>query len=316
MRKVRLIPAALAVLGLTAVGLVGCSQQPSASCDQPVADAAVSDLVTVTGDVGDQPQIDLYTPFRVEDTAIADVSAGEGTPITSDTQVVGLDVTLVSGDSGDTIVEGGFDGQLSQLSTILPGLTEALECATPGSRTVVALAPSGIVPEYAESIQLADTDSAVAVVDVRTVYLAAADGADVFNSGFGMPTVVRAVDGRPGVVVPDSAPPSEVTVQTIKRGTGEVVTGDAPVRVHYLGVVWDTKEEFDSSWDGEPASLTLQGVVPGFAQALDGQTVGSQVLVVVPPDAGYGDQEQGAIPANSTLVFVIDILGIDPLPTQ
>ena len=89
------------------------------------------------------------------------------------------------------------------------------------------------------------------------------------------------------------------------------MTGDQPVRVHYTGVVWDEDEAFDTTWDGEPASLTLDGVVPGFAQALEGQTVGSQVMVVVPPDQGYGDQAQGAIPADSTLVFVIDILGLD-----
>ena len=60
----------------------------------------------------------------------------------------------------------------------------------------------------------------------------------------------------------------------------------------------------------------LDGVVPGFAKALEGQTVGSQVLVVVPPDEGYGDKEQNGIPAGSTLVFVIDILGLDALPAE
>jgi FKBP-type peptidyl-prolyl cis-trans isomerase len=86
------------------------------------------------------------------------------------------------------------------------------------------------------------------------------------------------------------------------------------VRVHYTGVTWDEREVFDSSWDSEPASMTLDSVVPGFAAALEGQTVGSQVLVVIPPEQGYGDQAQGAIPANSTLVFVIDILGLDEPP--
>jgi FKBP-type peptidyl-prolyl cis-trans isomerase len=128
--------------------------------------------------------------------------------------------------------------------------------------------------------------------------------------------VVRAADGRPGIIVPDGEAPDEVTVQTIKKGDGPVVTGDQPVRVHYTGVTWDERKVFDSTWDGEPASLTLDAVVPGFAQALEGQTVGSQVMVVVPPDAGYGDAAQGEIPANSTLVFVIDILGLDEVPAE
>ena len=66
-----------------------------------------------------------------------------------------------------------------------------------------------------------------------------------------------------------------------------------PVRVHYTGVTWADHEVFDSSWDSQPASLTLDGVVPGFAQALEGATVGSQLLVVIPPDLGYGDTVQG-----------------------
>ena len=73
---------------------------------------------------------------------------------------------------------------------------------------------------------------------------------------------------------------------------------------------------FDTTCDGEPASLTLDGVVEGFAQALEGQTVGSQIMVVVPPEFGYGDAAQASIPANSTLVFVIDILGLDAVPTE
>jgi peptidylprolyl isomerase len=168
----------------------------------------------------------------------------------------------------------------------------------------------------AQGFGLAEDDTAVAVIDLRKVYLPAADGQNRFNSGFGLPTVVRAPDGRPGLIIPDGAPPTDVVVQTLKKGTGETVTGDQPVRVHYTGVVWGEDEAFDSTWDGEPASLTLDGVVPGFAEALEGQTVGSQVMVVVPPEQGYGDQAQGAIPADSTLVFVIDILGLDVAPEE
>ena len=54
-----------------------------------------------------------------------------------------------------------------------------------------------------------------------------------------MPTVVRAADGTPGIIVPDGTPPDEVVVEVLKKGDGEVVTGDAPVRVHYTGVTYD-----------------------------------------------------------------------------
>jgi peptidylprolyl isomerase len=122
---------------------------------------------------------------------------------------------------------------------------------------------------------------------------------------------VRAPDGRPGIIVPDTEPPTDLVVQTLIKGNGEEVTGDAPVRVHYTGLTWADGTVFDTTWDAEPKSIDLDTMLPGFAEALIGQTVGSQVLVVIPPDQAYGDQAQGQIPADSTLVFVVDILGID-----
>ena len=147
---------------------------------------------------------------------------------------------------------------------------------------------------------------------MNRVYLAAANGAPQAGDRPGMPTVVLAPDGRPGVVIPDAAPPDELVVQVLKKGDGETVTGDAPVRIHYTGLTWADRTVFDSSWErGESTSMELASVVPGFAEALKGQTVGSQVLAVIPPDLAYGDAGQGPVPGGATLVFVIDILGTD-----
>lgn len=321
MRNVPLIPAALAVLGLTAVTLAGCStSSPSSSCERPQTDAAFADLVSVSGEVGSAPELQAYTPFHTESTLIADAVVGEGTPVTTDAQLVVFDITIVGGADGETLLETGYDGgqapfQVANLVRSIPALDDALHCAAEGSRTVIGLSPDDMEPEFASQIALGAEDSAIAVVDLRKVYLARADGTPVFNARNGLPSVVRAPDGRPGVTIPEAAAPDEVVVQTLLRGDGPEVTGDVPVRVHYTGIVWDTREEFDSSWDGEPASLTLDGVIPGFAEALEGQTVGSQVMVVIPPEEGYGDQEQQGIPADSTLVFVIDVLGLDAAPT-
>ncbi|MDN3495949.1 FKBP-type peptidyl-prolyl cis-trans isomerase [Planococcus sp. APC 4015] len=320
MRTVPLIPAVVAVLGLTTFALAGCSAPTASSCERPETDAAFAEIVPVSGEVGDLPEFDPYTPFHTEKTLVSDAVPGEGTAVTTDAQLVVFDITIVSGTDGETVLQTAYDQgqapiQVANLVQSIPALSDALHCAAEGSRTVIGLAPDDMVPEFASQIALGAEDSAIAVVDLRKVYLASADGEAVFNSRSGMPSVVRAPGGRPGVTIPESAAPDEVVVQTLLRGDGPEVTGDVPVRVHYTGIVWDTREEFDSSWDGEPASLTLDGVIPGFAQALEGQAVGSQVLVVIPPEEGYGDQEQQGIPANSTLVFVIDILGLDAAPT-
>lgn len=315
----RKIPAALVVLGLVTVGLAGCSLPGSSpsDCSRPeVSNPDVMDLITVTGDVEDEPEVDLYTPVKAPELAYQDVVTGEGTAITAVNQPLVLDVALFSGTTGEMLAATPYDGDLSRVGSVaqfanFPGFEDALHCATEGSRVAIALSPDDLGDGVAEQAGLDDGDALVAVIDLRKVYLAAADGQNQFNSGFGLPSVVRAPDGRPGLIIPDGAAPSELTIQTLKKGDGEEVTGEQPVRVHYTGVVWGADETFDTTWDGEPASLTLDGVVPGFAKALEGQTVGSQVLVVVPPEQGYGDQAQGGIPAGSTLVFVIDILGLD-----
>lgn len=318
----RKIPAALAVLGLTTLGLAGCSLMPGASdCSRPaVSDPDVMDLITVEGETDAEPEVDVYTPLKAPHLAYEDVVTGEGTAITAPNQMMVVDVAVFNGETGEPIVATAYDGDLSRVTSTsqwtqnFPGFEEALHCATDGSRIAVALSPDDLSAEVASSFGLAEDESAVAVIDVRKVYLPAANGANQFNSGFGLPSVVRAPDGRPGLIIPEGAAPEELVVQTLKKGDGPEVTGDDPVRVHYTGVVWGEDEAFDTTWDGEAASLTLDSVVPGFADALEGQTVGSQVLVVIPPDLGYGDQDQGAIPAGSTLVFVIDILGIDAAP--
>lgn len=309
-RTASLKTAALAVLGLAAVGLAGCSTPAEASCVRPSSDSTALDLVTVSDDFGNTPQIDLYTPFHADEASAADVVVGDGQRITDERQLIAFDLALVSGQSGEVLGEyAGQTGQVATFEQLLPAMPDALQCATAGSRVVVALSPDDITAEFAAGLGMTADESAVAVIDVRDVYLAQADGADVFVSDNSLPTVVRAVDGPPGVIVPDSAPPSEVAVQTLKKGDGAIVTGDAPVRVHFVAVDWDTKEQTQSTWETEPPSISLEAESPVLAEALMGQTVGSQVLVVLP--AGTGAEG-----APATTILVLDILGIDPAVSE
>ncbi len=307
MRKIPLTSAVIAVLGLTAVGLTACSQPTTGACPRPAADASLAELVTVSDDLDAEPDIELYTPLHQSATGSVDIVVGEGAPIETDAQVVVLDLTLLSGADGEKLLQGTTrPAQLKDLTTAIPGLSDGLRCATEGTRTVIALAPDDLSPQAADSAGLAEGDSAVAVVDVRQVYLARANGADVFNSDSGLPTVVRATDGRPGLVIPDSAAPADLVVQTIKRGDGPAVTGEAPVRVHYTSVDWSTRTQLQTTWDSAPAAVAFGPDAPAFAEALEGQTVGSQVMIVVPAGEDGG----------SAVVYVVDILGIDATATR
>lgn len=124
----------------------------------------------------------------------------------------------------------------------------------------------------------------------------------------GYPAVTLDDAGAPSIVPVDAAAPAEFGVSTLIKGAGAVVGSTDIVTVHYSGWLWDGTA-FDSSWSsGQPAQFSLEQVVPGFTKAIAGQTVGSQVIAILPPADGYGEQGAGTIPPNSTLIFVVDIL--------
>jgi hypothetical protein len=315
---VRRIPAIVAALGLSALALTGCAgPSADASCERTSPDAAALDVVAVTGDADEAPTVTMGGPVHIDESVFVDEEVGSGIPVTSTDQVAVFGLSLTNASTGAPLGSLGYPADYSAVTPLsvwtdrLPGLTDALLCATEGTRTVAAVAREDITDETAGQLRLGEDDGVIAVVDLHKVYLPAADGDDRYNDARGLPTVVRAPDGRPGIIVPDAEAPDDLVVEVLKEGDGETVTGDAPVRVHYTGLTWDEQEVFDTTWDSTPQPISLDAVIPGFATALEGQTVGSQILVVIPPDLGYGDQEQGSIPADSTLVFVIDILGID-----
>ena len=94
----------------------------------------------------------------------------------------------------------------------------------------------------------------------------------------------------------------------IKQGKGKAVTEESTLTVNYLGSTYDAKKPFDESYSGKPATFSLQQVVKGWTYGLSGLHVGDCVLLQIPPDLGYGAQEQPNIPASSTLYFVVDII--------
>ena len=132
--------------------------------------------------------------------------------------------------------------------------------------------------------------------------------ANVDRSGSGSFPDVTGED-KPVIAAGTGAEPTtKALVKTLSAGDGAIVCPGAKVKVNYVGALWNGTV-FDSSYErGEPAEFSLTQVVKGWTNGLAGQTVGSQVLLVVPPSEGYGDTAQNGIPANSTLVFVVDIL--------
>lgn len=103
--------------------------------------------------------------------------------------------------------------------------------------------------------------------------------------------------------------PSGLKYYMLQEGQGNQVKAGGSVLVHYHGMLTDGTV-FDSSFErNQPVELSLQQVIRGWQEGLPLCKVGAKIVLIIPPDLGYGEASQGKIPANSTLIFNIEILG-------
>ena len=120
--------------------------------------------------------------------------------------------------------------------------------------------------------------------------------------------------GAPGVTSKSTTAPTKLEYKDLVVGKGEPATATSTVTVQYAGVLYKNGKAFDSSWSrGQPAQFSLAQVVKGFTQGIAGSSgvppmkVGGRRIIIMPASLGYGAQAQGPIPANSPLVFVVDL---------
>jgi peptidylprolyl isomerase len=105
--------------------------------------------------------------------------------------------------------------------------------------------------------------------------------------------------------------PAELTIKEVTVGTGVEAPAGATVKVHYLGVDYETGEEFDSSWGrGTPIEFPLGRLIKGWQEGIPGMKVGGRRTLICPPEMAYGPAGGGHHLSGRTLVFVIDLLGV------
>lgn len=272
---------------------------------------AGTDKVDVTGDFGSIPTVVIDEPIEVDTTERRVVIEGEGDPaVYGDT--VRVDFTLYNGTTGDTATQTEYDGGnaaefLLNEVAFIPGLVRTIECSKPGARVIGVVPASQAFGENGlADFNISAGDTVVFVVDVLEVErpLQPAAWTD------GVPTVTR--DGDvPVVTLPEGDAPTELLEAVLEEGDGATVVAGDTVQLHYQGTSWETGEVFDQSFGGDPAAFATNQVVQGFGAALVGQKVGSTVVVVIPPALGYGPDPQAHQLGGQTLVFLIDILGVN-----
>jgi peptidylprolyl isomerase len=106
---------------------------------------------------------------------------------------------------------------------------------------------------------------------------------------------------------------TELQITDLVQGTGDEAKAGDTVKVHYKGTLATTGQKFDSSYDyGEPIELGLDQVIVGWQEGIPGMKVGGKRRLVIPAEKAYGDAAQSSIPANSDLVFEVELLGVTP----
>ena len=314
----------IAVAAASVLLLAGCASSNDTfagitpSCEAFKGGSEI-DQVKVTGAEGKVPTVEFPTKgdgtsqlslIKTSQTKV--VKEGSGPAFTGD-QLVTFEYVIVNSANGEVLASTKFDGT-DAASQVFDSSTTKIFCdALTGVK-------EGSLVVFANPKSEADPNGTTYVLQLKKVYLPHANGA-IQPLPTGLPSVVRAPKtGQPGLVAPSFSAPKDFQKATLIKGAGEVVkTGDS-ITVHYVGWVWGSEigAAFDSSWDSGngPATFTLKsgdgGLIPGFVKALDGETVGSQVIASMPAADGYGaDGNGGSIPGGATLLFVVDILGVN-----
>lgn len=114
---------------------------------------------------------------------------------------------------------------------------------------------------------------------------------------------------KPEIEFQPGPPPTDLVVEDITVGDGAEAKPGGTVEVHYVGVEFDTGEEFDSSWNrGESITFPLRGLIEGWQDGIPGMKVGGRRRLTIPPELAYGPAGAGHRLSGKTLVFVIDLL--------
>jgi peptidylprolyl isomerase len=318
------------LLAITVIPLLAClviagcgSSKPSASSSSSSSAAANSSnanaSVTVAGAFGTTPVVKIPKLNANNKLTVKTVIPGTGSTVTkADAMAANFVLYFWSGTS-NTLKANTFTQNPTVIGgTMLPGLETALIGQKVGSRVLAVIPPAeGYGTSGNSQLGITGSTTLVFVIDVIKSYAdtASAFGSQESTGGGSLPTVTAHTGGAPTITIPANNPPSGLVTKTLIKGSGPKVVKGQYVIAQYTGYIWRTKKVFDSSWtSGSPFGFVIgaspEQVIPGWDTGLAGQTVGSRVMLVIPPNDAYGSagQSQAGITGKDTLVFVVDII--------
>ena len=303
---------------LASLALAGCGGAPNAV---PGATPSVNAnaKVTVTGAFGATPTVNIPKLAANNKLTVKTVIQGTGPVLTKkDALVANFVLYFWTGKSATLKANTFVTNPAIVGGQMIPGLEDALVGQKVGSRVLAIIPPAlGYGTTGDSELGVSGNTTLVFIIDVIKSYTstASASGTTVSNGGNGLPTVSAAPGKAPVATIPSGKAPTALEVKTLIKGTGPVLAKGQYVIAQYVGYIWRTKKSFGSSWaSGSPFGFIFQDptpqVIPGWDTGLAGQTVGSRVLLVIPPKDGYGTAgaSQAGIKGTDVLVYVVDIL--------
>lgn len=323
LRRTRPALAALAVTALLLPVLAACGNDSGGDAEEATDGAAAGGLsgVTFSGEVGEELSVEWSSELEApEETEVTTLVEGEGEEI-EDGDTVSTYLYVGNGSTQEQVYNDYDTGAAQSIPNneqVGEIFRDLMEGQTYGSRVVALTTTDVIFPDGAEGnpLGLGVEDAVVVVADLVEEQVVSpeptSDKPEEADPD-AQPTVVEE-GGDPvgldfsGVEEPELDAPVQVLV--LEEGDGVEVTGQDTVTVDYLGAVYDAEEPFDGNFSGgEPLVSPLSGLIPGWTIGLTGVPVGSRVLLQIPPAFGYGTQgSPPAIPGNSTLWFLIDVI--------
>lgn len=295
--------------------IAGCSAAKQASAADP------NPTVSAKGAFDETPKVTIPDTEASESLVIRTLIAGNGSVITTaDSFAVNYVSYIWSGTRSKVAINSFTSFPRLLTGNLLPGLREALIGKRVGSRILAVVPPAyGYGSAGDPPAGITGSDTLVYVIDLLTEKPdnAAASGRQISAGGGMLPIATPSNSSSKGssITIPSGRPPRTLITRTLIRGTGQKIGPQQYVICQYTGVVWRTGKIFSSSWQldrplGFAMDAVPEQVLPGWDQGLAGQTVGSRVLLVVPPADGYGSQGAtgDGITGTDTLVFVVDIV--------
>ncbi|MFJ6845714.1 FKBP-type peptidyl-prolyl cis-trans isomerase [Streptomyces griseoluteus] len=297
------------------------SPSPSASSPPPpkIVDGPLP-AITAGTKFGEKPTVAKGTGEPSKDLAVKTVIAGNGRPVAENDFIKANYLGQIW--SSGKVFDNSYDRsplvlQLAQ-GSIIDGWRYALTGKKLGSRVEIAVPPTwGYGPSGNEQAGIKGTDTLVFVIDLLDSYntKSSAKGKEVPQTDPALPKVATNTDGsQPKVTLPKSDPPKKLVSNYVLEGDGDEVTRKQAVLCQFQGLEWQGGRTFQKTYGSGRLSQfsveQMEQVVKGLAQGITGKKVGSRVLIVVPPDLGYGDNPPSGsgIKKGATLVFTVDIL--------